>query len=1037
MILPTTGNLLTIAFPPEGSTDADGDPIKSRYFWSNRRDRSAEIAALNAEGWSIYTVLASYVGNERRADHIAGLQAVWADVDLVKFAPSGESYDDTLDHGYTKLLDMVRGHALPMPSTIIESGGGLHIYWGLDAPVDAARWAVLAGKVRLPFRRAFGKAYDGQCTIDSMRLMRTPGYTNPRRGRVAVQAIPTDSTPPALYSYDKLLGAFGDITPTAEELASAVRTGASRTESTAAVGAALAEIGGQRVHAEGSAFAEAQPVERPASWKLLRDGALQGVGCNLLAEVLANGDVGYDVWSGIFSIAKHTDDLDGAITEIAGQWPDWGSRWTHETVRQRIATFAGPRTCASLAEAYQARTGRTPCNGCVHACSARPVKTPLALGYGGRVSLGEDAPAPPPPAAPPAAPSGARRRLVDFAHDHRAMPTRLPLPASTGMFAFERAPDGTSQVVAVTRAGDGEVIRDAVMFPAAWVVCQLRTVDAENNPCYRDLWVVDHARGSEYHELPAIPGISGGFVLAQRLSNMGVRLSAEIPEKQLSAVLGAFIRNQQKDMQTIRNDIRPVISHNGTEDTYVTKSFILGDHIYRDDGHVVRGHVDAGAKREIDPIEPPTQDRIPELIEQWCHHLQACFGPTHSPFGDRNTAARACAALMFGAPLMPMIGAGGDLGGAVMLFTTDSGMGKTTVLRLLLSFYQRQAAFEIADFTAAGGHNKMVHQSTLPVHFNDVHRVLDKNRRGPEGEAESTFLLAVSDQTAKTKATDTREDRKKFRNTYCFLSTNGDLVEKATRYSKSDASLARVLRLPMLSLPEAHRGVTADVQVAFAEFTAWSVANAGKLAHAWVRFLVMNQDRVLACASRWRAKILTDEPQLADSRWRFVVNIIISGLVGAELAEDVGLTPFSATDAYDTLLMAATMGLDRRKELMAEHEAQLKRLVLALVDTTLVRDADATGFDVDARPLRALDARIYPKRGVMAIPRNALGALATKHKLSAGTLVDEIMASGGRVEQLDIADGTPHAVGLQSCLVFNLADTKAATAATSTTTTRS
>ena len=68
-----------------------------------------------------------------------------------------------------------------------------------------------------------------------------------------------------------------------------------------------------------------------------------------------------------------------------------------------------------------------------------------------------------------------------------------------------------------------------------------------------------------------------------------------------------------------------------------------------------------------------------------------------------------------------------------MLFTTGSGMGKTTVLRLLLSFYQSQAGFEVAEFTAAGGHGKMFYQSTLPVHFNDVHRVMDKNRRGPEG----------------------------------------------------------------------------------------------------------------------------------------------------------------------------------------------------------------------------------------------------------------------------------------------------------------
>lgn len=1047
MILPTTGNTLTIALPPEGATDAEGDPVKSRYFWSNRRDRGDEIAALNAAGWSIYTVLASYVGNDRRADCIAGLQAVWADLDLVKHAPPGESYDDTLDQGYAKLLDMVQGHALPMPSTIIESGGGLHVYWGLDAPVDTARWAALAGKVRLPFRRAFGKAYDGQCTIDSMRLMRTPGYTNHRWGRVATQSIPDAGALPVLHSYDRLLGAFGDIVPTVEELVSIARIGHGRNESTAAIGAALAEIGGQRVSAEGSAFADAQPVDRPASWKLLRDSALQGVGCNLLAEVITNGDVGYDVWSGIFSIARHTDDLDGAITEIASQWPDWGSRWTHETVRQRIATFTAPRTCTALAEAYQARTGRTPCDGCVHACSSRPIKTPLALGYGGRVSLGEE-PAPASPAAaagpeapaPAAAPEPARiagaalRGLAAYAHDHKSTPHRLPLPASTGLFSFDRLPNGTSQVTLVTRPGDGEVIRDPLMFPAVWPACRLLTIDSEDNPCYRELWVVDHPERCEYHELGSLPGVGGANMLAARLSNMGVRLNPDMAEKQLGAALSSFIRQQQKDMQTIRDEIRPVINHNGTEHTYDTKTFRLGDHIYRDDGHVRRGHIAGDAKKEIHPVEPPSPDQVPELIEQWCGHLRACFSPITSPFGDRNTAARACLALTFGAPLMPMIGAGGDLGGTVMLYTPDSGMGKTTLLRLMLSLYQPQEGFEVADFTAAAGHNKLFYQSTLPVHYNDVSRALDKTRSGPEGQAESVFLLAVTDQTAKSRANDTREDRKRFRNTYSFISTNGDLVERATRYTRSDASFARVLRLPMLSLPEEHRLVTAEVQVAFADFTAWASVNSGKLGHAWVRFLIMNQDRVLQCAHRWRARLLGDEPLLADTRWRFIMNIAVCGLVGAELAADVGITPFGVDDVYETLISAVTIGMDRRRTLMAEQEGQLKRLVLALVDTTLVRDADATGFDVDARPLRALNARIYPKRNVMAIPRNNLNTLANAHKLSAAVLMDEIMAAGGRMEQIDIADGTPHAVGVQSCLVFDLASTKAAAAATTITT---
>lgn len=1012
MITSTTGNILTIAFPPDGMVDDAGEPVKSRYFWSNRPHHHATPHDLNQHGWNIYTVLAGYRGNDRRASDIVGMQSVWADLDLVKHAAADADHDEVIGAGYTTLLAMVQEHNLPMPSSIVESGGGLHVYWGISEPVDVPRWLVLAGKVRLPFRRAFRKQYDGQCTIDAMRMMRTPGFINHRRGRVAELALPADGEAARLYSYDELVAAFGSIAPTPEDVAATLRM-SGRAEHELVIGELLSSIGGERTRIQGSTFADAEPVERPGNWRLLRDGALQGAGCRLLAEVLRHGDVGYDLWSGIFSIAARTDDFDGAVTEIGSQWPDWGTKWTVDAVRERIESFNAPRTCEALRASFADRTGRNPCVGCPHGSGPHPIKTPLALAYPGRVALGEVAPA---PVAQEQAAGGCA--LVQYAVADDRAPQRLPLPAATGGFEFERDAGGISRIVNSERL-DGEDERHMVASPATWLVSHIRTTDETGNPFYRELWAVDARDKTEFHEVAPTPGIGAVGMFSSRLAGMGIRLNHNLHERVLSNMLSKFVRHQHHDMEQLRNAaVRPLIAHNGTAGVSDTSQFILGEHIYGRDGSVMRGYIPMASQKLINPVEPPTPDQVPEIVEAWNDHLRRCFGPAPTIGGDRNTAARVCAALVFGAPLMPMLQLGGDLGGAVMLFTPDSGMGKTTILQLLLSMYGKRTTLEISDGTVGSAGERVFANSTLPLHYNDAQRMLSLSR---DKDAASKFLLSVTDLSARARMTDTYEDRMRFRNTFSFMSTNEDFVAHATRTSRSDASIARVLRVPMLSLSERERAVSTQTVANFVEFTTWADRTAGKIGHLWVRYAVMNQTAMAKRAAAWRARLMEDEPALADTRWRFVVNMAICGMVGSEMATAAGLLPFDVEDTYQAIRNAAGGSVDRRDNLMAEQGHQLNQLVNLLVKSTLVRDTGAVGFDVDARALQAIEARIYPKERRMAIPRAALAPLASRYNLNLQTLLDEISHNGGRVEWRDIAEGLPQASGTQACMVFDLA----------------
>lgn len=121
--------------------------------------------------------------NKRGAlDDIFALPAVWADVDLhLPGHANSTDYPETVE----KALQLIENSGLPQPSVIVHTGGGLHIYWLLTAPLmltsnqmrNRAERLVkgIQGKIRKVFQH---HGYKLDATADLPRILRVPCTIN-------------------------------------------------------------------------------------------------------------------------------------------------------------------------------------------------------------------------------------------------------------------------------------------------------------------------------------------------------------------------------------------------------------------------------------------------------------------------------------------------------------------------------------------------------------------------------------------------------------------------------------------------------------------------------------------------------------------------------------------------------------------------------------------------------------------------------------------------------------------------------------------
>lgn len=117
-----------------------------------------------------------YKGFSRSAEFTVAFKSFWLDLDCGEAkAESGLGYR-TQEEALSAVDEFVETLELPKPM-IINSGGGLHVYWALTEEIDADNWQRLAIKLEA-IVKYYGLIVDSACTTDRARILRPIGTIN-------------------------------------------------------------------------------------------------------------------------------------------------------------------------------------------------------------------------------------------------------------------------------------------------------------------------------------------------------------------------------------------------------------------------------------------------------------------------------------------------------------------------------------------------------------------------------------------------------------------------------------------------------------------------------------------------------------------------------------------------------------------------------------------------------------------------------------------------------------------------------------------
>jgi putative DNA primase/helicase len=142
------------------------------------REAVNKATAISDAGGNAYFACGAYATPEnRKADNVSQAHAFWLDIDCGDTkAATGNGYT-TKRAAATAVAEFCKTTSVQPPTALIDSGNGLHVYWLLDAPIDAGKWTAVAKKLKA-LTAKHGLLADPSRTADRASVLRVPGTIN-------------------------------------------------------------------------------------------------------------------------------------------------------------------------------------------------------------------------------------------------------------------------------------------------------------------------------------------------------------------------------------------------------------------------------------------------------------------------------------------------------------------------------------------------------------------------------------------------------------------------------------------------------------------------------------------------------------------------------------------------------------------------------------------------------------------------------------------------------------------------------------------
>lgn len=296
-------------------------------------DVEAVGSGMDSQGVDAYFALATFKDDSgRKVENAAFLRSFFLDLDC----GTGKPYADQAAAAQA-LSIFIADTKLPSP-TLVNSGGGLHVYWPLTEDVAASEWVRHAKSLKRLC--AQNKLFaDPAVTADAARILRIPGTHNFKNETSRPVQIIAQGTPVSLAEFIELLPA------PAVDLSAAKQFGMDETSK---------DLGGEYPK---------------CSFKriMMRSVGTAPTGCAQMKHAAENAaTLEEPLWRAALSIAVRCEDGQMAIHKLSKGHPDYNAADTEA----KAAETKGPYTCQ-----WYKDNNPSACEGCTH-----NISTPILLG---------------------------------------------------------------------------------------------------------------------------------------------------------------------------------------------------------------------------------------------------------------------------------------------------------------------------------------------------------------------------------------------------------------------------------------------------------------------------------------------------------------------------------------------------------------------------------------------------------------------------------------------------------------------------------
>lgn len=316
-VLPETGSFCLFLLP------------EARHVWAESIEELVSLTDDYQDRAGVYFGTAAFNANTRKQANVLGLRSLRLDIDAGPEKLAKHGIDEVYATQQDALADSIRFFKTTklVPSYIVSSGAGLHIYFCFDEDLTPEQWLPLAKALSFKGVQHDYKT-DPSVTEDSARILRPPGAIHHDDVRVKILKA-TGKT----YGYAEMSELLGAQAP-------------ARKYDLSINDDAISKVEGP----PSSAFKVAEK-------------------CGALREVAqAGGDVPEPYWRAMLGLVKFTVEGD----DVAHEWSQGYDSYDSEATTKKLAAWAtGPTTCAEFNKHSSA------CATCEY---KGKVKSPILLG---------------------------------------------------------------------------------------------------------------------------------------------------------------------------------------------------------------------------------------------------------------------------------------------------------------------------------------------------------------------------------------------------------------------------------------------------------------------------------------------------------------------------------------------------------------------------------------------------------------------------------------------------------------------------------